>query len=89
MNIGSFINNVINFLIVAFVGFMAIKTMNQMRHKQEQEPEKEPPPSRKVQLDPRRLGEVRLSPLKLRSEQEGFCADRNGSASKSSHRANE
>ena len=50
MNIGLFINNVISFLIVAFVLFMAIKAMNQLRRKQEEEPASEPPPSREVQL---------------------------------------
>jgi large conductance mechanosensitive channel len=50
MNIGLFINNVISFLIVAFVLFMAIKAMNQLRRKQEEEPQSEPPPSREVQL---------------------------------------
>jgi large conductance mechanosensitive channel len=50
MNIGLFINNVISFLIVAFVLFMAIKAMNQLRRKQAEEPASEPPPSREVQL---------------------------------------
>jgi large conductance mechanosensitive channel len=50
MNIGLFINNVISFLIVAFVLFMAIKGMNQLRRKQQEEPASEPPPSREVQL---------------------------------------
>jgi large conductance mechanosensitive channel len=50
MNIGLFTNNVISFLIVAFVLFMAIKAMNQLRRKQEQEPASKPPPSREVQL---------------------------------------
>jgi large conductance mechanosensitive channel len=50
MNITLFTNNVISFLIVAFVLFMAIKAMNQLRRKQEQEPASEPPPSREVQL---------------------------------------
>ena len=40
----------ISFLIVAFVLFMAIKAMNQLRRKQEEEPASEPPPSREVQL---------------------------------------
>jgi len=50
MNIGLFINNVISFLIVVFVLFMAIKAMNQLHRKQEEEPQSEPPPSREVQL---------------------------------------
>ena len=50
MNVGVFINNVISFLIVAFVLFMAIKAMNQLRRKQDEEPASEPPPSREVQL---------------------------------------
>jgi large conductance mechanosensitive channel len=47
---GSFINNVISFVIVAFVLFMVIKAMNKLRRKQEEEPSKEPPPSREVEL---------------------------------------
>jgi large conductance mechanosensitive channel protein len=50
LNVGLFINNVIAFLIVAFVLFMAVKAMNQLRRRQEQEPASEPPPSREVQL---------------------------------------
>jgi large conductance mechanosensitive channel len=61
MNIGLFINNVISFLIVAFVLFMAIKAMNQLRRKQEEEPASEPPPSREVQL----LEEIRDALVKL------------------------
>jgi large conductance mechanosensitive channel len=50
INVGVFINNCISFLIVAFVLFMAIKAMNQLRRKQEEAPQTEPPPSREVQL---------------------------------------
>jgi large conductance mechanosensitive channel len=50
INFGVFINNVISFMIVAFVLFMAIKGMNRLRRKQEEEPQSEPPPSREVQL---------------------------------------
>jgi large conductance mechanosensitive channel len=50
VNFGLFINNVISFLIVAFVLFMVVKGMNQLRRKQEQDPVAEPPPSREVQL---------------------------------------
>ncbi|MGZ5915735.1 MAG: MscL family protein [Methyloceanibacter sp.] len=39
----------ISFLIVAFVLFMAVKATN-LRRKQEEEPQSEPPPSREVQL---------------------------------------
>ncbi len=47
---GVFINNVISFAIVAFVLFMVIKAMNQLRRKQAEEPASEPPPSREVEL---------------------------------------
>jgi len=50
INFGVFINNLISFLIVAFVLFIAIKAMNRLRRKQEEEPQTEPPPSREVQL---------------------------------------
>jgi len=50
INFGLFINNVISFTIVAFVLFMVIKAMNQLRRKQEDEPATEPPPSQEVQL---------------------------------------
>ncbi|HLO21789.1 MAG TPA: large conductance mechanosensitive channel protein MscL [Sphingomicrobium sp.] len=50
VNYGIFINNVISFTIVAFVLFMVVKGMNQLRRKQEEEPASEPPPSREVQL---------------------------------------
>ena len=39
INFGLFINNVISFTIVAFVLFMAIKGMNQLRRKQEEDPQ--------------------------------------------------
>ena len=47
---GVFINNVISFALVAFVLFMVIKAMNQLRRKQQEEPASEPPPSREVEL---------------------------------------
>jgi large conductance mechanosensitive channel len=50
LNFGVFINNLISFLIVAFVLFMVVKAMNQLRRKQEEDPAAEPPPSREVQL---------------------------------------
>lgn len=39
MNIGLLINNVISFLIAAFILFMPIEAMNQLRRKQEEEPQ--------------------------------------------------
>lgn len=50
INVGVFINNVISFAIVAFVLFLVIKGMNQLRRKQEEKPEEAPPPPREVQL---------------------------------------
>jgi large conductance mechanosensitive channel len=50
INYGLFINNVISFTIVAFVLFLVVKGMNELRRKQEEEPASEPPPSREVQL---------------------------------------
>jgi large conductance mechanosensitive channel len=43
---GSFINNVIDFLIVAFCIFIAIKAMNTLQHKEAASPT--PPPSTKI-----------------------------------------
>jgi len=60
INFGVFINNLISFLIVAFVLFMVIKAMNRLRRKQEEEPQSEPPPSREVQL----LEEIRDALIK-------------------------
>ena len=50
MNFGLFINSVISFTLVAFVLFMVVKAMNQLRRKQEEQPATEPPPSREVEL---------------------------------------
>ena len=50
INLGTFINNVISFAIVAFVLFLLIKGMNTLRRQQEEVPASEPPPSREVQL---------------------------------------
>src|SRR6187397_723993 len=50
MNFGLFINSVISFTIVAFVLFMVVKGMNQLRRKQEEQPATEPPLSREVEL---------------------------------------
>jgi large conductance mechanosensitive channel len=67
INFGVFINNVISFLLVALALFMVIKAMNQLRRKQEEEPAKEPPPTREVQL----LTEIRDALVKPKTGQSG------------------
>jgi large conductance mechanosensitive channel len=47
---GSFINAVINFVIVAFAIFLVIKGMNQLRRQQEKAPETTPVPPRQETL---------------------------------------
>ena len=82
-----FINNLISFLIVAFVLFMVIKAMNQLRRKQEEEPAAEPPPRARCSCSQeirdtlvercapgrRRAGRSPVEPQRLRHTQ-GFCA---------------
>ena len=46
INIGSFINNVIAFLVVAWAVFMLVKGMNSLKKKQEEAPAEAPPPPR-------------------------------------------
>lgn len=62
MNYGLFINNVLDFLIVAFVIFMVIRGMNRLKRKAEAAPAEEPKASAEVQL----LTEIRDS-LKSRA----------------------
>ena len=52
-----FINEVINFLIIAFAIFMAIKAMNSMKKKEEEAPAEPAKPSAEVEL----LTEIRDS----------------------------
>jgi large conductance mechanosensitive channel len=59
---GSFINAVINFVIVAFAIFLVVKAMNRLRRQQEQAPEETPVPPRQETL----LEEIR-DILKARS----------------------
>ncbi len=47
---GAFTNAVINFIIVAFVIFLVVKGMNQLRRKQEAAPEATPVPPRQETL---------------------------------------
>lgn len=44
VNIGVFINTVLDFVIVAFAIFIAIKAMNKMKRKEEEAPKEPPPP---------------------------------------------
>ena len=44
LNVGSFINLVFNFVIVAFALFMVVKAMNRMRRKEPAAPAAAPPP---------------------------------------------
>ena len=57
INYGSFIQTVVDFLIIAFAIFMAIKAMNSMKKKEEEAPAEPPKPSAEVQL----LTEIRDS----------------------------
>jgi len=52
---GVFINNVLDFLIVAFVIFMVVRTLNRFRRKQEAPPPVPPAPSAEQKL----LAEIR------------------------------
>ena len=52
MNIGSFINNIISFLIVAWAVFVLVKGMNSLKKKAEEEPAAAPePPKEQVLLE--------------------------------------
>ena len=52
MNVGSFINNVISFLIVAWAVFILVKGMNSLKKKAEEAPTEPPaPPKEQVLLE--------------------------------------
>ncbi len=55
VNYGSFINTVIDFLIIAFAIFMVIKALNSMKKKEEAAPAAPPAPSNEEKL----LAEIR------------------------------
>lgn len=50
INYGSFINTIIDFIIIAFVIFMAIKAMNNMKKKEEAKPAAPPAPTKDQML---------------------------------------
>jgi hypothetical protein len=72
INIGLFINNVISFVIVAFVLFVAIKAMNQLPASKRKSRKSSPRRSRCVasRENPRRPGEGRLG---LRPRKNNFA----------------
>lgn len=52
INIGSFVNNVIAFLVVAWAVFLLVKGMNSLKKKQEEAPAEAPaPPKQEVLLE--------------------------------------
>ncbi len=55
LNYGMFIQNVVDFLIIAFAIFMAIKAMNSMKKKEEEVPAAPPAPTKEQEL----LSEIR------------------------------
>lgn len=55
LNYGMFINNVLDFVIVAFAVFMAVKALNSAKRKEEAAPSSPPKPSAEESL----LGEIR------------------------------
>ena len=57
LNYGSFIQTVVDFLIIAFAIFMVVKAMNNMKKKEEEAPAAPPKPSAEVEL----LTEIRDS----------------------------
>ena len=57
VNYGSFIQTVLDFLIIAFAIFMVVKAMNKMKKKEEEAPKAPPKPSAEVEL----LTEIRDS----------------------------
>jgi large conductance mechanosensitive channel len=50
INYGTFINTLLDFVIVAFAIFMVVKAMNSMKTKEEEAPAAPPEPSREEQL---------------------------------------
>lgn len=65
INYGLFINNVVNFLIIAFVIFLIIRRINAMKKKEAETPAPPPAPSAEQQL----LAEIR-DLLKAQQEQD-------------------
>jgi len=50
VNYGAFLNTTVDFIIIAFVIFMAIKAMNKLKKKEEEKPSAPPAPSKQEVL---------------------------------------
>lgn len=50
INYGLFLNTIVDFIIIAFIIFMAIKTINKMKRKEEEKPAPPPAPSKQEVL---------------------------------------
>ena len=50
INYGVFLNNILDFVIVAFAIFMVIRGMNKLKKQEEEKPAEPPKPSEEVQL---------------------------------------
>lgn len=50
INYGSFVQTIINFVIIAFAIFMVVKAMNKMQKQEEEKPEAPPEPSKEEVL---------------------------------------
>lgn len=50
MNWGSWVQTIVDFLIIAFCIFLAIKAMNQLKRKQEEAPAAPPAPTKEEEL---------------------------------------
>ena len=50
MNLGLFINNVVNFLVLAFCVFLMVKAINRFKKKEEEKPAEEPKPDPQIEL---------------------------------------
>ena len=50
VNYGTFINNVVSFVIVAFSVFLVVKSINALRKKKEEEPAPPTPPTKQEEL---------------------------------------
>ena len=50
MNLGAFINNVVNFIVLALCVFVMIRALNRFKKKEEEKPAEPPKPDPQVEL---------------------------------------